>query len=103
MSTLSASVANAILCATTTSNEEFEYLASEIGLDPSELRDPEARLSYDQYVVMWNQVIYHNGNAYVGLHAAERVSNDQLGVVAQACLLCSNLGQALDLFCGTAA
>lgn len=97
MSTLSASVANAILCATTKSNEEFEYIAAAIGLDPSELHDPEARVSYDQYVAMWNEAIHHTGDAYVGLHVAERVSNEQLGVVSQACLLCSNLGQALDL------
>ncbi len=97
MSTLSASVANAILSATTTSNEEFEDIAAEIGLDLSELHDPEARVSYDQYVAIWNEAIHRTGDTYLGLHVAERVSNDQLGVVSQTCLLCSNLGQALDL------
>ncbi len=97
MSTLSASVANAILRATTTSNEEFEHVAAEIGFDLSELRDPEARVSYDQYVSIWNEAIHRTGDTYLGLHVAERVNMDQLGVVSQACLLCSNLGQALDL------
>ena len=97
MSTLSASVANSILSATTTSNEEFEYVAAEIGFDLSELRDPEARVSYDQYIAIWNEAIHRTGDTYLGLHVAERVNMDQLGVISQAVLLCSNLGQALDL------
>jgi AraC-like DNA-binding protein len=98
MSTLSTSIANAILCAISTSNEELENIALAIGLDSAQLRDPEAHVNYDQYVAIWSEVIRRTGDTYIGLHAAERVSNEQLGVVAHACLLCSNLGQALDLF-----
>jgi AraC-like DNA-binding protein len=71
----------------------------EMGIDPSVIDDPDARIPLGRLDALWNRAAGLTGDPHVGLHVAESVSADSFGLLSYLGASCSTWGDGLRKVC----
>lgn len=67
------------------------------GIDPAAFTDPKARLTYQQVIVLTNNLLRLYPNPTLGLELGKAININQFGMLGYAILSCANVRQALTL------
>ena len=72
-------------------------LLKNTGIDPQLLADPSARLTYQQLLLLAENLIRNYSDESAGLDLGAAININQFGMLGYAVLSCANLRSALDL------
>ncbi|MCP4605911.1 MAG: AraC family transcriptional regulator [Proteobacteria bacterium] len=98
MAEISINITNAILYGAARCGVNAGKVIRAVGVDPACLSDPEARISFDTQMAIWDEATRRSGDRDFGLHLAEAIPTEILGVVAHVAMASNTLGDALDRF-----
>ena len=74
-----------------------ESLLEHTGIEPTAFTDPKARLTYQQVIVLTNNLLRLCNDPTLGLAIGDSIKINQFGMLGYAILSCANLRQALNL------
>mgnify|MGYP005988196293 CR=1 FL=1 len=74
-----------------------EALLENTNIDPEDFTNPKARLTYQQVIVLSNNLLSLCDDKALGLEIGNRININQFGMLGYAILSCANIRQALNL------
>lgn len=74
-----------------------ESILEHTGIDPDAFTDPKARLTYQQVIVLTNNLLRLYPEPTLGLELGHAININQFGMLGYAILSCANIRQALSL------
>jgi AraC-like DNA-binding protein len=98
MSEISIGITNALLFGASRLGVNVAEVIDAVGLDRERLADPEGRIGFDEQMGVWAEAARRSGDRDFGLHIAESVPVEMLGVLAHLTMACATLGEALDRY-----
>lgn len=74
-----------------------DALLNNTGIDPDAFSDPKARLTYQQIIILTNNMMNLYAQPTLGLELGNAININQFGMLGYAILSCANIRQALNL------
>ena len=97
--TLSIASVNLILFAARQRGADADALARAVGIDPTQLRDPDGRVLIRQVQTLWREIVAATGDPDIALQLGEIVNPVAIGVLAYVMMHSPTLGRAFDKLC----
>ncbi|GAB3043127.1 AraC family transcriptional regulator [Spirosoma pulveris] len=97
--TLSVGSINLILFAARQQGADTDALARVVGIDPTQLHNPDGRLPIRKVQALWHEAVTVTGDPALSLKLGEMVNPLAIGVLAYVMMHCQTLGRVFEKLC----